>query len=92
MAAGVTATGNAVVEETRARAVRRTAKSCIVEVGPKERDNKRSTVWWKGKCEWGRVGWDGCVVESEDEVLLCPRGNAQKCLPHLAGEARSLRY
>jgi len=93
----VTATGNAVVEEMRTRAARRAVKSCIVEereevsqvvrCGRKGKGSENGEEWdgmWDGM-------WDGESVESEIEVLLWGKGNAQKWLPHLAGEARSLR-
>lgn len=48
IASGATATGNAVVEETRARAVRRAVKSCIVEVAQEREATSQVRCGGKG--------------------------------------------
>ena len=63
-ASGVTATGNAGVEETRARAVRRTVKNCIVKVAQKGDGSKPSMgVVERGmrmRMKRSGVGWRVC--------------------------------
>jgi hypothetical protein len=59
----VTATGNADVEETRARAVRRTAKSCIVEVAYKKGRGKQAkcgVVAREMRMKRSGMGWRVC--------------------------------
>lgn len=61
LASEVTATGNAVTEETRARAVKREVKSCIVEVAlKKERETRQAkygVVEREARMKRSGMGW-----------------------------------
>jgi hypothetical protein len=96
LASWATATGNAVVEETRARAVRRAVKSCIVEVAhAKERRNKvkygvvKREMRMRMRMKRSGMGWDGMEssVESEIEVLFMGEGKRSEVFTTFSGRS-----
>lgn len=85
LASGATARGNAVVEETRARAVRRAVKSCIVEVAQERETQQTSQVRCGGKGNENKEEWDGMesLLRARSRSLLWGKRKRLEVLYHI---------